>query len=300
MTVWYQFRALCIALWARKLGTLLTILVIAVSLSIPVVSYLLWKNLQQAGAQFYPESQLTVYLHKNLSEDDANLVVNNIRDQQGVDKLNYISRQQSLADFKNWSGFSEELAILDDNPLPAVVIIHPTKAYQRIDKRTELLQNLNKIKGVQDVRVDDDLQGKIAALSWFIGRVGIFFAVLMTLSVFLVIGNSVRSDVFNRRTEIEVMQLLGATDKFILLPFLFTGLIYAFLGSMLAIVLSVVLLGYFQSAVHYVSDIFAVQFELSLFSFGEIFGLVAAVLVMGYSAALLSATRHLRELAQRV
>ena len=59
----------------RKFGTLLTILVIAVSLTIPTVSYLLWKNLHLATTQFYPESELTIYLHKNLSEEDANLVV---------------------------------------------------------------------------------------------------------------------------------------------------------------------------------------------------------------------------------
>ena len=85
----------------RKFGTLLTILVIAVSLTIPTVGYLLWKNLHLATTQFYPESELTIYLHKNLSEEDANLVVEKIRQQEGVESLNYVSRQDSLKEFKS-------------------------------------------------------------------------------------------------------------------------------------------------------------------------------------------------------
>ena len=68
----YVLRSVLADLLKRKFGTLLTIIVIAVSLTIPTVSYLLWKNLHLATTQFYPETELTIYLHKNLSEDDAN------------------------------------------------------------------------------------------------------------------------------------------------------------------------------------------------------------------------------------
>ena len=166
----------------RKFGTLLTILVIAVSLTIPTVSYLLWKNLHLATTQFYPESELTIYLHKNLSEEDANLVVEKIRQQEGVESLNYVSRQDSLKEFKSWSGFGEELEILDDNPLPAVVMVKPSKAFNESEKRAELRANLNKIKGVQEVRLDNDWMEKLTALSWLFAHVAIFCTVLMTIA----------------------------------------------------------------------------------------------------------------------
>ena len=161
----YTLRSVLNDLVKRKFGTLLTILVIAVSLTIPTVSYLLWKNLHLATTQFYPESELTIYLHKNLSEEDANLVVEKIRQQEGVESLNYVSRQDSLKEFKSWSGFGEELEILDDNPLPAVVMVKPSKAFNESEKRAELRANLNKIKGVQEVRLDNDWMEKLTALS---------------------------------------------------------------------------------------------------------------------------------------
>jgi len=274
----------------RKFGTLLTILVIAVSLTIPTVSYLLWKNLHLATTQFYPESELTIYLHKNLSEEDANLVVEKIRQQEGVESLNYVSRQESLKEFKSWSGFGEELEILDDNPLPAVVMVKPSKDFNASEKRAELRTNLNKIKGVQEVRLDNDWMEKLTALSWLFAHVAIF----------LVIGNSIRSDVYSSRASIDVMKLLGATDQFILRPYLYTGMIYAVLGGLVAALFSSLIVGYFTSAVKYVTDIFAVTFELNGLGVGELIFLLVSCLIMGYVGAWIAATRHIAMLDNKL
>ena len=128
----------------RKFGTFLTVLVIAASLMIPTTSYLLWKNTSQAAAEFYPEPELTVYLHKNLAEHDVNAVVERIRqfDTDKIESLNYISRQQSLDEFRTWSGFGEALDILDDNPLPAVVVLKPKKEFTAPDSMLELRNGL--------------------------------------------------------------------------------------------------------------------------------------------------------------
>lgn len=295
----YVLRAVLADLMKRKFATLLTVLVIAVSLTIPTVSYLLWKNIHHATTQFYPESELTVYLHKNLSEEDANLVVEKIRQQEGVESLNYISRQESLNEFRHWSGFSEELDVLDDNPLPAVVMIKPTKAFNESQQRNELRENLDKIKGVQEVRLDNDWLEKLTALTWLVAHVAIFCTVLMAVAVFLVIGNSIRADVYSNQSNIEVMKLLGATDQFILRPFLYTGMIYAALGGFFACIFSSLTIGYFTGAVKYVTDIFAVNFNLNGLGLVEFLFLLVVCVIMGYIGAWLSATRYIRLLDKK-
>lgn len=295
----YVLRAVLADLMKRKFATLLTVLVIAVSLTIPTVSYLLWKNIHHATTQFYPESELTVYLHKSLSEEDANLVVEKIRQQEGVESLNYISRQESLNEFRHWSGFSEELDVLDDNPLPAVVMIKPTKAFNESQKRNELRENLDKIKGVQEVRLDNDWLEKLTALTWLVAHVAIFCTVLMAIAVFLVIGNSIRADVYSNQANIEVMKLLGTTDQFILRPFLYTGMIYAALGGFLACIFSSLTIGYFTGAVKYVTDIFAVNFNLNGLGLVEFLFLLVVCVIMGYIGAWLSATRYIRLLDKK-
>ncbi|WP_109128846.1 permease-like cell division protein FtsX [Aggregatibacter segnis] len=295
----YVLRAVLADLLKRKFATLLTVLVIAVSLTIPTVSYLLWKNIHHATTQFYPESELTVYLHKNLSEEDANLVVEKIRQQEGVESLNYISRQESLNEFRHWSGFSEELDVLDDNPLPAVVMIKPTKAFNESQQRNELRENLDKIKGVQEVRLDNDWLEKLTALTWLVAHVAIFCTLLMAVAVFLVIGNSIRADVYSNQANIEVMKLLGATDQFILRPFLYTGMIYAALGGFFACIFSSLTIGYFTGAVKYVTDIFAVSFNLNGLGLVEFLFLLVVCVIMGYIGAWLSATRYIRLLDKK-
>ena len=295
----YVLRAVLADLMKRKFATLLTVLVIAVSLTIPTVSYLLWKNIHHATTQFYPESELTVYLHKNLSEEDANLVVEKIRQQEGVESLNYISRQESLNEFRHWSGFSEELDVLDDNPLPAVVMIKPSKAFNESQQRNELRENLDKIKGVQEVRLDNDWLEKLTALTWLVAHVAIFCTVLMAIAVFLVIGNSIRADVYSNQANIEVMKLLGATDQFILRPFLYTGMIYAVLGGFFACIFSSLTIGYFTGAVKYVTDIFAVNFNLDGLGLVEFLFLLVVCIIMGYIGAWLSATRYIRLLDKK-
>lgn len=295
----YVLRAVLADLMKRKFATLLTVLVIAVSLTIPTVSYLLWKNIHHATTQFYPESELTVYLHKSLSEEDANLVVEKIRQQEGVESLNYISRQESLNEFRHWSGFSEELDVLDDNPLPAVVMIKPSKAFNESQQRNELRENLDKIKGVQEVRLDNDWLEKLTALTWLVAHVAIFCTLLMAVAVFLVIGNSIRADVYSNQSNIEVMKLIGATDQFILRPFLYTGMIYAALGGFFACIFSSLTIGYFTGAVKYVTDIFAVNFNLNGLGLVEFLFLLVVCIIMGYIGAWLSATRYIRLLDKK-
>jgi len=152
---------------------------------------------------------------------------------------------------------------------------------------------LTKIKGVQEVRLDNDWMEKLTALSWLIAHVAIFCTVLMTIAVFLVIGNSIRSDVYSSRSSIDVMKLLGATDQFILRPYLYTGMIYAVLGGLVAAIFSSFIISYFTSAVKYVTDIFAVQFSLNGLGVGEFVFLLVCCLIMGYVGAWIVAKRHI-------
>lgn len=295
----YSLRVVWQDLLKRKFGTFLTVLVIAVSLTIPTVSYLLWKNTHEAAKQFYPEPQLTVYLHKNLAEHDVNAVVDRIRAYQAekIESFNYISRQQSLDEFKSWAGFAEALDILDENPLPAVVTLKPKADFNNSESMIELRNGLQQIKGVQEVRLDNGWLEKLAALTWLIARIAIVCSVLMLLAVFLVIGSSVRTDVANSKAAIEVQQILGATDHFIARPFLYSGMIYGFFGGVLAILFSRILIGYFTGIVKYVTEMFTVKFEINGLNFSEAFFLIVMCIFVGWLSAKLATQRNILKLS---
>ncbi|QGM80121.1 permease-like cell division protein FtsX [Otariodibacter oris] len=297
----YILRSVWSDLKQRKLGTFLTVLVIAVSLTIPTISYLLWKNTKQAADEFYPEPELTVYLHKNLSDHDIDTVVDNIRqfDTDKIESLDYISRQQSLEDFQTWSGFGEALEVLDNNPLPAVVILKPKKGFTSTDDMLTFRNELQQIKGVQEVRLDNGWLEKLTSLTQLIARISITCTLLMFVAVFLVISNSVRSDVSNSRVSINVMQLLGATDYFISRPFIYTGMIYGLLGSILAIIFSLMTISYFTSVVRYVTDMFTVKFELHAFDFSEVVLIIVSTIFLGWLSAQIATNRHIQKIGSK-
>ena len=149
------------------------------------------------------------------------------------------------------------------------------------------------------MRLDNDWLEKLTALTWLVAHVAIFCTLLMAVAVFLVIGNSIRADVYSNQANIEVMKLLGATDQFILRPFLYTGMIYAVLGGFWAAIFSSLVIGYFTGAVKYVTDIFAVSFHLNGLSFAEFLFLLIVCMMMGYIGAWLSATRYIRLLDKK-
>lgn len=296
MQIQYVLKSVIVDLWQKRVGTLLTVLVIAVSLTIPTIGYLLWKNTKQAATEFYPHSQISVYLDKTLSEADANFVVGRLRQQNGVASLSYISRQQSLEEFRAWSGFGTELELLDDNPLPAVVMITPEDGFQQSTKLAALRIALAKVKGVDEVRLDNDWLEKLGAITWFAGRIAVVCALLMLLAVILVIGNSIRSNVYSCRANIEVTKLLGATEHFVLRPFLYTGLIYGIMGGMLAVLLSAVIIAYFSTAIEYVADIFVVKYELNSINLLEALFMIVLAAFVGWCGAWIAAKKHIKRL----
>lgn len=297
----YILRSVWRDLVRHKFATLLTILVIAVSLTIPTVGYLLWKNTRLAVSQFYPEPELTIYLHKNLSDHDIDGVVENLRrfEADKIEKFHYISRQQSMDEFRTWSAtLSHALDILDDNPLPAVIVMKPKKEFSSSSQMLNFREGLQQVKGVQDVRLDNDWIAKLSALNQLIAKVALTATFLMFLSVFLVISNSVRSDVASHRSSIEVMQLLGATDYFISRPFLYTAMCYGLCGSLLAILFSSLTISHFTGVVRYVSDMFTVQFELNGFDVSEVIFVIVTAVFLGWLSALIATNRNIQKIGR--
>lgn len=298
----YIFRSIWQDFTKRKFATVLTILVIAVSLTIPTVGYLLWKNTRLAVSQFYPDPELTLYLHKNLSEHDINGVVENLHrfEADKIERFHYISRQQSMEEFRSWSStLSNALDILDDNPLPAVVVLKPKKAFASAQQMMAFRESLQQIKGVQDVRLDNDWIAKLSAINQLIAKIALTATFLMLFSVFLVIGNSVRSDVASHKATIEVMQLLGATDYFISRPFIYTAMLYGLFGGLLAILFSSLTVSYFTDIVRYITDMFTVQFELKGFNVSEITLIIVIAVFLGWLSALLATNRNIQKFGGR-
>ncbi len=279
---------------SKPFATFLTIMVIAISLTLPSVCYMVYKNVNQAATQYYPSPQITVYLDKALDDDAAQQVVGQLQAEQGVEKVNYLSREEALGEFRNWSGFGGALDMLEENPLPAVAVIVPKLDFQGTESLNTLRDRVARVQGVDEVRMDDSWFARLAALTGLVGRVAAMIGVLMVAAVFLVIGNSVRLSIFARRDTINVQKLIGATDGFILRPFLYGGALLGFSGAFLSLILSEILVMRLSSAVTDVARVFGTSFDLNGLSFDECLLLLLVCSMIGWLAAWLATVQHLR------
>lgn len=289
----YAWRSAREDLTRQPFATLLTLLVIAISLTLPTVCYLLWKNVNSAAKEWYPIPQITVYLDKSLSDPSIDELVKSLNQLEGVGDVNYLTREQALDEFRNWSGFSSALDLLEENPLPAVAIITPELNLQGNESITTLRERISQLNGVEDVRADDNWFARLASLTELVGKISVVIGLLMVVALFLVIGNSVRLNIFSRREVINVMKLIGATDGFILRPFLNGGAMLGFIGAILAILLANLLMWQLGYAVNEVTTIFEAKFELQGLAFEEALLLVIIATMSGWGAAWLATTKHL-------
>lgn len=290
----YAWRGTLSDMWRQPLATLLTVMVIAISLTLPSVCYMVWKNVSQAAEQWYPAPQLTLYLSKTLDDSAAENVVATLKKEPGVAKVNYLSREEALGEFRNWSGFGGALDMLEQNPLPAVVIITPEMNFQNENTLNTLRDRVQHVEGVDDVRMDDSWFARLAALTGLVGQVATMIGILMLVAVFLVIGNSVRLSIFARRDTINVQKLIGATDGFILRPFLYGGALLGFAGALLSLVLSEILVFRLESVVAQVAAVFGTTFRLTGLSWDESLLLLLLSAMIGWIAAWLATVQHLR------
>ncbi len=211
----YAFHGALQDLKSKPFATFLTVMVIAISLTLPSVCYMVYKNVNQAATQYYPSPQITVYLQKTLDDNAAAGVVAQLQAEQGVEKVNYLSREDALGECRNWSGFGGALDMLEENPLPAVAVVIPKLDLQGTESLNTLRDRITQINGIDEVRMDDSWFARLAALTGLVGRVSASDDRRVDC------GSSVprhrqqcalSPSIFARRDSINVQKLIGATN----------------------------------------------------------------------------------------
>ena len=280
-------------------NSLLTFLVIGVALALPTTLHVALKNGQQVAGSFEGSSQITLYLKDSTSEAAAQALVDKLKRDDQIASAVYQSREQSLAEFKQLSGFGDALDYLDENPLPAVVIVQPALGIKDAEQVELLVSRLNVLSEVQEAQLDLAWLRRLQALMQVGERVASALALLLGLAVVLIIGNTIRLAIQNRRAEIEVIKLVGATDAFIRRPFLYSGLWHGLFGGVLAWILVSIALWWLDDPVNQLAGLYQSQYRVIGLSFGEVLKVIAFATVLGLGGSWLSVTRHLREIEPR-
>ncbi len=289
-----QAKASFFDLWHRPLGNLLTLAVIAMALSLPSSVYLVGKNIANVAEGVTSPAQISAYMKELTPEARIMVLKDQIESWDNVANVQYISSQQGLSDLSEYSGFEEAISLLSDYSLPAVLVIQPSSQSGSTTK--QIIEALYKEDVITDVRLDADWLARLEAMQNLAVTVAIVLTILMLAAVFLIVGNTLRFTVLAHKEEIQVMKLIGATDSFILRPYLYSGVWFGFIGAASAWVLTTMITVLLNGAVENLAVLYDSQFRLTGLNKDESLLLIMLGVVLGFIAAKLSARRHLKEI----
>jgi cell division transport system permease protein len=280
----------------QPFATLMTMGVVAVALALPLLLSLFLSNLSAATGNWNDAFDLSVYMNKKASAARAASVAKQLRQRGDVATVRVITADQALAQFRNDSGFGKALDALSDNPLPDTLIVTPTLPASTPQGTDALKQAIATIADVQAVQLDTEWVKRLHAMLDILRRVVLLTAVLLGAGVVLIVGNTIRLDILNRRQEIEVMKLVGASDGFARRPFLYSGIWYGLGGGLIALILVAVAAVILARPVDSLAKLYGSQFRLRGLGFTTAAGVLALAVGLAWLGSWLAATQHIRNI----
>jgi cell division transport system permease protein len=281
-------------LWGHPFATLLTILVIGIALALPACLHVLVQNVRAASGGWSNALDISVYMKPSASLDDARQAAERIRKRRDVDEVTVIPADDALAEFRKSSGFGEALEALKDNPLPHALVVRPDAEYREPSRVQSLTEELRKIPGVDIVQLDTEWVSRFNAILDIVRRVVLLAAGLFALGILVIVGNTIRLDIENRRDEIEVTKLVGGSDAFVRRPFLYNGIWYGLGGGLIAWLIVAVVVFVLSDPVQRIAGLYGSSFRLQGLGLPGWLALMAGGIGLGWLGSFIAATRELR------
>jgi cell division transport system permease protein len=281
----------------EPLQTILTVMVIAIALTLPAALYLTVDNVQQLGSNFESSAQITVFVQKGAKTKAIQDLESQLTTMPAVASVDYISAQQALLEFKALSGFGSALRYLEDNPLPAMFLVQP-----RVEGEIDLAETKKVVEAIGTLPVVDDVQVDMAWLQRLHSliemghKLVLALGITLGIGVLLVIGNTIRLAIESRRDEIIVVKLVGGTNAYVRRPFLYTGLLLGLLGALIASIMLFSCLLWMSSSIESLASLYQSQYRIEGLGVAGFFTLMLLGAVFGLGGAWIAVSRHLRDI----
>ncbi|MDR9389585.1 MAG: permease-like cell division protein FtsX [Wenzhouxiangella sp.] len=280
----------------RPVASIMTTVVLALALSLPLLLHLAVAHLSVVTADLDGDASVSVFVDQDFSASEVTRLGSQLSAWSQVLTADPISPEAGLAQTLSNLGLAGEVdsvsAVYDDNPLPWVLALMP-QPDAPID---ELVAKLSATPGVEQVIVDLAWLERLGLMLSLGERMVLLLATLLVLAVVFVTANAVRMEVHQRRHQIEVMALVGATPGFIRRPFLYSGFWLGTLSSVLAIGLVYGVLAWLQGPLSALAASYGSAFELQGPSAMMVGGVIVSMGLTGIVGSLIAVNQHLSKM----
>ncbi len=276
-------------------ASLLTWLVIGIALALPTGLDVALDNVDQLGARWDSPAQISLFLQEGLSSAEAAELAGGLATRADIAATRFISREEALDEFRALSGFGDVLDTLEQNPLPNLILVSPADE----TAAAGLKENLQGLPEVAEALLDMEWLQRLNSLMELGRRMVQAVGGLLVLGVVLILGNTIRLAIENRREEIVVVKLIGGSNAFVRRPFLYTGLWYGVGGGVFAAALVALSLWFLQQPVAELATLYDSDFRLRGPGVMGALNLVILGGLLGLGGAWLAVARHLVRIEPR-
>lgn len=278
---------------SRSLGaTTLTVMVIGMALALPLGLSLFLTNIESVTQDLQNTQQISLYLKQDVGNAQAQNLQHSIQMDQNVKLATYISPEEGLKEFSASSGFGDVLQDLKENPLPGVIIVTPSDL-TTAEEITQLVDRLQHLPAVETVQLDMKWLSRLQAILDVGHRAATLLMFLFGLAVIFIIGNTIRLTTAAHHQEILVIKLIGGTNHFIRRPFLYSGMIYGFLGALVAWMLVDFSIWCLQTPLSHLISLYGAVYQIQGLSLIDIFSLIVAAIFLGLLASWMAVNRYI-------
>jgi cell division transport system permease protein len=234
----YFFREALRRIWVAKRTSFVAVAMIAISLLLVGSFLLVAENLNRAAEEWQGKSRVVVYLDPAVTPEQTASVDRYLASQRELAGRRFVTRDEALARFKTYfSNLGEVVGQLDDNPFPPSFEVDVTPALAQSARFAQQVRDLKALAGVDQVQYDWQWIERLRRLVRVINLIGLAAGGVLAVAAAFTIANVIRLTMMLYREEIEIMRLVGATERIIRGPFLIEGLLQGTIGGLLSVVL---------------------------------------------------------------
>lgn len=229
----YTIKQAFIQFGRNRSMSVISIFAITCMMLILSLFFILFINVNSAAETIKGDyDSIEVFLLDETSQDEANVMIEDLKQQEGVEDAYYKTKEDAMAEFRaRWGDNGYLLDSLEDNPLPNSIVIK----IGDLEKADAIAEHAAAYEGIEDVKYYKSTVDKLLKATDFIKISAMIIMLFLIIVSIVVVSNTIKLTVFNRAEEISIMKYVGATNWFIRGPFLVEGILIGIISAAVSV-----------------------------------------------------------------